>query len=144
MELFPLRLAETTEVLRNMKPGGYLVESWVQGGAAQIGCLFGIKKGPSKNKWFRYRLQFRVFSGLVIGWWSKLRAAPPYPTQSWVPPPRYEAHIAGWMNLDVHSSINIQLFEWIWCHCILCWAWLKWHTHVTCYTIQHWPTRSSQ
>ena len=27
-----------------------------------------------------------TFSGLVIGWWSKLRAAHPYPTQSWVPP----------------------------------------------------------
>ena len=44
--------------------------------------LFGLKKGPSKNKWFRYRLQFCAFSGLAIGRWSKLRAAPPYPTQS--------------------------------------------------------------
>ena len=43
------------------------------------------KKVPSKNKWFRFRLQFCFFSGLVIGWWSKLRAAPPYPNRIWVP-----------------------------------------------------------
>ena len=48
--------------------------------------LLGLRKGPSRNKWFRYRLQICVFSGFVIGWWSKLRAAHPYPTQSWVPP----------------------------------------------------------
>ena len=40
-----------------------------------------------KQNWFRYRLQICIFSGLVIGWWSKLRAAPPYPSQIWVPPP---------------------------------------------------------
>ena len=34
----------------------------------------------------RYRLRFCVLSGLVKGWWSKLRAAPSYPTQIWVPP----------------------------------------------------------
>ena len=45
-----------------------------------------LKKGPSRNKWFRHRSQICVFSGLVIGWRSKLRAAHPYPTQSWVPP----------------------------------------------------------
>ena len=36
---------------------------------------------------FSCRLQICTFSGLVIGWWSKLRAAHPYPTQSWVLPP---------------------------------------------------------
>ena len=48
--------------------------------------LIGLKKGPSRSKWFSYRLQICAFSGLVIGWWSKLWAAYPYPTQSWVPP----------------------------------------------------------
>ena len=52
----------------------------------KVGLLFGLKKGPSRNKWFRHRLQNCVFSDLVIGWWSKLLAAHPYPTQSWVPP----------------------------------------------------------
>ena len=119
--------------------GRGLVERWVRGCAAQIGCFFGLsglplapfylkigldigcifakyiifnkfsfslpigcqvlmhanlhgrkywlalKKGPSRNKWFRHRSQICVFSGLVIGWWSKLWAAHPYPTQSWVP-----------------------------------------------------------
>ena len=45
-----------------------------------------FKKGPSKHKWFRHRSQICIFSGLVIGWWSKLRTTHPYPTQSWVPP----------------------------------------------------------
>ena len=45
------------------------------------------RKGLSRSKWFRHRLQICVFSGLVIGWWLKLRAAHQYPTQSWVPPP---------------------------------------------------------
>ena len=44
------------------------------------------KKGPSRNNWFRYRSQICIFFGLVTGWWSKLRTAHPYPTQSWVPP----------------------------------------------------------
>ena len=54
------------------------------------------KKGPSRNKWFRHRSQICVFSGLVIGWWSKIRATHPYPTQSWVPPPR--VHHTGLSN----------------------------------------------
>ena len=45
------------------------------------------KKGPTRNEWFRHRSQICVSFGLVIGWWSKLRATHPYPTQSWVPPP---------------------------------------------------------
>ena len=46
-----------------------------------------FKNGPSRNKWFRHsRLQICVFSGLVIGWWSKLWARHPYPTQISVPP----------------------------------------------------------
>ena len=48
--------------------------------------LIGLKKDPSRNKWFRHRLQICVFSGLVIGWWSKRRVAHQYPTQSWVTP----------------------------------------------------------
>ena len=40
-----------------------------------------LKKGPSRNKWFRQRLQIFVSSGLVIGWWLKLWAGLPYPTQ---------------------------------------------------------------
>ena len=51
--------------------------------------LLGLRKGPSRNKWFRHRLQICIFSGFVIGWWSKLRAAYPYPTQSWIPPGSY-------------------------------------------------------
>ena len=31
--------------------------------------LVGLNKGPSRNKWFRHRLQICLFSGLVIGWW---------------------------------------------------------------------------
>ena len=46
-----------------------------------------FKKGPSRSKWFRRKLQICIFSGLVTGWWLKLRAVHPYPTQSWVPPP---------------------------------------------------------
>ena len=62
--------------------------------------LIGLKKGLSKNKWFRYRLQFCFFSGLVIGWWwLKLQAAPPYPTQSWVtPPPRLGTEFSNWVE----------------------------------------------
>ena len=48
---------------------------------------FVLKKGPSRNKWFRHRLQIFVFSGLVIGWWLKLWAGHPYPNQIWVRPP---------------------------------------------------------
>ena len=47
----------------------------------RVKVLIGLKKGPSRSKWFSYRLQICTFSGLVIGWWSKLRAAHPYPTQ---------------------------------------------------------------
>ena len=35
-----------------------------------------FKEGSFKNNWFRCRLQFCVFSGLAIEWWSKFRAAP--------------------------------------------------------------------
>ena len=51
-------------------------------------ALIGLKKVRSKNKQFTYGLQIYVFSGLLMGWWSKLRAARQYPTHIWVPPPR--------------------------------------------------------
>ena len=60
--------------------------------------LICLKKGPSRNKWFRHRLQIFVFSGLVIGWWLKRWAGLPYPTQIWVPrpppppPPEWACH----------------------------------------------------
>ena len=34
------------------------------------------KEGAFEKPLVRYRLQFRVLSGLVIGWWPKLRAVP--------------------------------------------------------------------
>ena len=47
---------------------------------------YRLQLNSSKNKWFRYRLQFCVFSVLVIGWWSKLRAVPLFPSQIWIYP----------------------------------------------------------
>ena len=49
--------------LRNSTPGrGYLVERWVQGCAAQIGCLFGLSGLPMVpflfENWFRFRSRF--------------------------------------------------------------------------------------
>ena len=42
--------------------GGYLVERWVRGCAAQIGCFFGLSgfvMAPFLFKnWFRYRSRF--------------------------------------------------------------------------------------
>ena len=42
--------------------GGYLVERWVRGCAAQIGCLFGLSGLPMATllfeNWFRYRSHF--------------------------------------------------------------------------------------
>ena len=42
--------------------GGYLVERWVRGCAAQIGCLFGLSGLPMApflfENWFRYRSRF--------------------------------------------------------------------------------------
>ena len=42
--------------------GGYLVERWVWGCAAQIGCFFGLSSFPMApflfENWFRYRLHF--------------------------------------------------------------------------------------
>ena len=69
--------------------------------------LLGLRKDPSRNKWFRYRLQICVFSGLVIEWWSKLQAAHPYPIQSWVsPPPGSETSFRmAYTNLKVKSSV---------------------------------------
>ena len=40
-------------------------------------------------------MQIFVFSGLVIGWWSKLWAGHPYPTQISVPPPEWACHSRG-------------------------------------------------
>ena len=54
---------------------------------------FDLKKGPSRNKWFRQRLQIFVFSGLVIGWWLKL--GPDFRTQlkfEYPPPPEWACH----------------------------------------------------
>ena len=43
--------------------GGYLVERWVRGCAAQIGCFFGLSGFPMApflfENWFRYRSHFR-------------------------------------------------------------------------------------
>ena len=43
-------------------PGGYLVERWVRGCAAQIGCFFGLSGLPMApflfENWFRYRSHF--------------------------------------------------------------------------------------
>ena len=64
-----------------------------------------FKEGPSINKWFRYRLQFCIFSGLAIGWWSKLRAAPPYPTQILSTPPP----TSGWNQAVSHPSMLLHL-----------------------------------
>ena len=64
--------------------------------------LIGLRKGPSRNKRFRHTLQICVFSGSVIGWWSKLRAAHPYPTQSWVPP--------GHDEKPSHTKIDMNWF----------------------------------
>ena len=67
--------------------------------------MIGLKKGRSQNKWFRHRSQICAFSGLVIGWWSKLWAAHPYPTQSWVPP--WDCHIWNYtMNFYAIVSFN--------------------------------------
>ena len=42
--------------------GGYLVERWVRGCAAQIGCFFGLSGFPVApflfENWFRYRSHF--------------------------------------------------------------------------------------
>ena len=45
--------------------------------------LIGFKRALQETNGL-HMLQICVFSGLVIGWWSKLRAAHPYPTQVWV------------------------------------------------------------
>ena len=63
-----------------------------------------FKKGPFQKQMFRHRLQICVFSGLVIGWWSKIWAAHQYPTQSRVPPPgsKHEKHwlmVHAWPHL---------------------------------------------
>ena len=54
-------------------------------------------------------MQFRVFSGLVIGWWSKLQAAPPYPTQSWVPPFKKVHHVANLILTSMQLLISFLL-----------------------------------
>ena len=45
-----------------LSPEGYLVERWVRGCAAQIGCFFGLSGFPMApflfEYWFRYRLHF--------------------------------------------------------------------------------------
>ena len=59
-------------------PGGYLVERWVRGCAAQIGCFFGLSGFAMApflfENWFRYTHVGRVFAkcmnlpfGLSIG-----------------------------------------------------------------------------
>ena len=47
--------------------------------------LIGLKRAPRKTNGLDIGCRW-VFSGLVIGWWSKLRAGRPYPTQIWIPP----------------------------------------------------------
>ena len=145
-----------------LKPGGYLMERWVRGCVAQIGCFFCLSGFPMApflfENWFRYRSHFRkmhnfrwifpfslptgcqkvlmhpnlygkkywlvlkrvlqeanglsyrlqicIFSGFVIGWWLKLRAAHPYPTQSWVPPRGFKQT----------SLINVSNCHIIWCY----------------------------
>ena len=45
-----------------VRGGGYLVERWVRGCAAQIGCFFGLSGFPMApflfENWFRYRSHF--------------------------------------------------------------------------------------
>ena len=49
----------------------------------------GLDIGPFYFKGLDIGCKF-VFSGLVIGWWSKIWAGHPYPTQIWVAPPPNE------------------------------------------------------
>ena len=45
-----------------LESGGYLVERWIRGCAAQIGCFFGLSGLPMApflfDNWFRYRSHF--------------------------------------------------------------------------------------
>ena len=66
-----------------------------------------FKTGPSICKWFSYRLQICTFSGLVIGWWSKLRTAHPYPTQNWVPP-RGSILVVNYVHHTIGPIFHVQ------------------------------------
>ena len=61
-----------------------------------------------KKKWFRHRLQFCVFSGLVIGWSSKFRATPPYPTQ-----------ILGTLKIYTQHQLVLTLNIYLYIHFII-------------------------
>ena len=58
-----------------------------------------FKKGPSRNKWFRHRLQICIFSGLVIGWWSKLWAA--HSSNSKLSTPRVKYSPFKWAPFEI-------------------------------------------
>ena len=59
---YPPGLIYHAEPEMNPGAGGYLVERWVRGCAAQIGCFFGISGLPMApflfENWFRYRSRF--------------------------------------------------------------------------------------
>ena len=56
--IYPLRSSYSS----HYSPWGYLVERWVRGCAAQIGCFFGLWGFPMTpflfENWFRYRSHF--------------------------------------------------------------------------------------
>ena len=55
-------IAKLIRLLVPYSGGGYLVERWVRGCAAQIGCFFGLSGLPMApflfENWFRYRSRF--------------------------------------------------------------------------------------
>ena len=73
-----------------------------------VKVLIGLKKSPSRNIWFRHRLQICIFSGLDIEWWSKLLAGHPYPTQIWVPPLGLKL-----INFWVNSCLGSAEYNWV-------------------------------
>ena len=55
-------ITEAYKVTHISTPGGYLVERWVRGCVAQIGCFFGLSGFAMApflfENWFRYRSRF--------------------------------------------------------------------------------------